>query len=179
MELNTQIRSILIILFAIIAVSCGRNKREMLVGTWQGILLENAKDDSFYVMSQRVIDTMGKGHSNNENRAIYGVTNMDSVRQDFQVKHDSAQFIQKDRVRKTVFQFINNSMAYLTFAGNPNTDTTKWNFDDEGAIIFEDLSVGGGHAMKRMQIITLTDSILKLKLWTEIDTSQITFRRLP
>jgi hypothetical protein len=171
-------------LFAVLSVcvfllfACARPNKELIIGTWQGTELQNAAIDNFFSLSQKVIDTMGKAHDAATNLALYGVANMDSLRQVFQLKHDSAYTAHINKVKNTMFRFLSNKTAYLIFGNNFQIDTAKWNFDDEGALVFEDLAAGSGNAMKRMQVMTLNDTALKLKISNGGDTSIITFRHV-
>ena len=150
----------------------------MLVGTWRGTKLENTNIDSFFIKSQHVIDTLGKYNDPDKNYELYGTSNMDSVRRTLQIQHDSALFIQNQRVTKTVFSFTHDKYAYITFDDHTTTDTAHWTFDDEGSLLLEDISAGGSRAVKRMQILQLTDSVMRLQIWANDDSSKITFQKV-
>ena len=148
----------------------------MLLGTWKGIKLENTTIDSFFIKSQHLIDTVGKKNTPDENYEFYGTSNIDSVRQVLQMQHDSAKVIEFNKVYKTIFQFKNNKMAYISFDDNISIDTAKWNFDDEGSLILEDLSQSGERRLLRFSILDINDTIMQLKIIENNDSSKITFR---
>ena len=166
----------LLLLSVLWLAACQHGKNELILGTWKGIKLENTTIDSFFIKSQQVIDTLGTHNDPDHNFEIYGTSNMDSVRHAMQLQHDSAFVIQSNRIKTTIFQFTKDKVAYHTFNANMDTDTAKWNFDDEGALILEDRNTGGNKAMKRMVIMALTDTIMVLKVWSNNDSSKITFR---
>ena len=174
MKFYKLIPAIIFLIFA----SCKHSKKEMLLGTWLGTKLENTTIDSFFIKSQHLIDTIGKNNDSVGNVLFYGTSNMDSLRHSLQQQYDSAYLIQTNRVKFTSFQFSKDNIAYISFDNKNNIDTAKWNFDDEGALIFEDLTATGGRAIKRMVILNLNDTSLQLRIWNNNDSSQITFMRV-
>jgi hypothetical protein len=163
----------------LLATACTHSRKDMLVGNWQGTKLENTNIDSFFIKSQQVIDTLGKYNDPDRNFELYGTSNMDSVRHILQLQHDSALLAQNQRITHTFFRFVADRNAYLTFNDHKNTDTAHWSLDDEGALLVEDHAFGSSHTVKRMQVLQLTDSVLRLQIWSNDDSSKITFRKTP
>ncbi len=155
-------------------ISCKNDSKKRILGDWQGTALVNANLDSFFVRSQRLIDTLGSHNTPDENSSIYGTYNMDSVKNVLQIQHDSAMLMQQARVKGTYFDFLEDGTAHITFNGGATIDTAKWNFDDAGMLLLEDLSVGGKGAIKRMRVESLTDTVLQLTIWNEGDSSKLT-----
>ena len=168
---------IIVCCLLVMAVSCKNDAGKRLVGDWQGKALANANLDSFFIRSQRLIDTLGSHNTPDQNKAIYGTYNMDSVKSVLQVQHDSAFLMQQERVKATRFTFLDNGIAHVTFNGGATVDTAKWNFDDAGMLLLEDVSVGGHGALKRMRIEGITDTVLQLTIWNEGDSSKLTLAR--
>ena len=166
----------LVLILAIAA--CNHSKKDRIVGTWRGTKLENTRIDSFFIKSQQLIDTLGKYNDPDRNYELYGTSNMDSVRRALQGQRDSALTVQNAKVTKTVFIFASDKNAYITFDDHLTTDTAHWNFDDEGALLLEDISTGGGHAVKKLTVLQLTDSVFQVQIWSNDDSSKITFQKV-
>ncbi len=152
----------------------------MLEGKWFAVKQENAGMDSFFVKSQEYIDTMGKGHDDATNIAIYGVANMDSVRRVMQIQHDSARKMHEMAVSRTAFAFMPDHFARVEMAGE--VDTCKWLLDNDNGLILEEQIEGNYMIISRYQIVELTKDELKLRFYEEvegmgIDSSTVTFNR--
>ena len=174
MKTNT----VFLFFFLLIIGACSHTNNDAILGTWKGIKLENTTIDSFFIKSQHLIDTMGKKNTPDENFVFYGTYNMDSLRQAMQLQNDSAKLLQYNGVYKTIFRFDKDKIAYVSFNDNAYVDTSKWNFDDEGALILEDLTTYGHNALIRMKILSLNDSLMELKIFNNNDSSKITFRHV-
>lgn len=154
---------------------CKDTQEQMLEGTWHAVKLDNPSMEGFFVKSQQYIDTIGKGHSDAENILIYGVSNMDSVRQSMQLQFDSAKKMQDDAIVKTVFTFKKGGIAVITMAGG--TDSCKWLLDRDNGLILEDLAAGNQAAVSRYHIVELNREQLLLRFFEEGDSSTVTFSR--
>ena len=166
--------TVFLLLLSLVLFSCKRSKREMIIGKWQAVKLENQDIDSFFIKSQTFIDTMGKGHDDLTNMRIYGATNMDSIRHILQVQYDSAKAIQAASVTNTTFNFRKDSMLIISFSGN--LDSSKWHFNDAGALVLDELNGYGPGDKIKIEIITLADTVMKLKFIENNSISTVTFR---
>ena len=166
---------IFIALLSFVALSCKPGKKDMLLGSWSGVKLENPAMDSFFTNSQTYIDTIGNNGNAATNMELYGVTNMDSVRKILQQQHDEAKSKQMAAVTNTVFNFKKDSVVYVSFNGN--MDTSKWYMENDALLTMESLSGQDKGIKVRMDIITLTDSELKLKIEQQNTYSTVTFKR--
>jgi len=164
--------TIILLLLAIVVFSCKKSKRDMIIGKWHAVKLENPDMDSFFIKSQAYIDTIGKGHDAATNMQLYGVANMDSMRQILQVQYDSAKLMQNNAVTNTTFNFRKDSVVILSFNGN--VDSSKWYFDKAGALVLDKLNDYGPDVIK-MEIVTLADTVLKLRFIEDNATSTVTF----
>ena len=162
---------------AIITMSCTQKKtaRDRLVGRWHAIKLENPDMDSFFLQSKVFIDTVGKNNDAATNEKLYGVTNMDSMRQVMRRQYDSVKTTQYGAVNNTTYWFRKDSMAVITFAGS--TDSSKWFFSDKGALVLEELIHYGPGERINMEVVSLTDATLKLRFSEDGDTSVVTFNK--
>ncbi len=153
--------------------SC-KSKRQLLVGSWHAVKLENPEMDNFFVNSQNYIDTIGKKNSDSVNLLVYGVTNMDSLRKVLQTQYDTAKSMQTGAVVNTVFHFRDDSTAVLTFNGI--ADTTRW-YLDKDKLILDDRHHEGADAKVNMEVLKITDMVLKLRFREDSSFSTVTFRR--
>ncbi|MCD6011388.1 MAG: hypothetical protein K0Q79_1250 [Flavipsychrobacter sp.] len=149
------------------------------MGKWFAVKQENAGMNNFFEQTQKFIDTMGKGHDDVTNIAIYGVANMDSVRRVMQVQLDSTKKAHAEALSKTAFAFMPNHFARVELAGE--ADTCKWVLDHDNGLIFEERIEGNYMIISRYQIVELSKDELKLRFYEEvrggIDSSTVTFNR--
>jgi hypothetical protein len=170
--------SIYLVLILLALYSCSGKKKQLLIGTWHSIKIENPDIDYFFKNSQKYIDTIGKGHDAATNLALYGVTNMDSMRAVLQLQYDSVKMMQMKADTQTLFTFAKDSVATLTFPDR--TQAGKWYFNKD-TLILEGQDETGAIEKAGVEIVVLNDSLLKLKfIKTEQgvpDSSFVTFRR--
>ena len=165
--------TILLLLLSLVLFACKRSKREMIVGKWHAYKLENPDMDSFFINSQAYIDTIGKGHDDATNIRLYGVANMDSMRHILQSQYDSAKAMQTAAVVNTIFNFRKDSVVVLSFNGS--IDSSKWYFDTKGALVLDKLNGYGPGDRITMEVVTLADTVLKLRFSENNSTSTVTF----
>lgn len=168
-------RSIIYLLSLLIFVgACKGSKRDLLIGAWRAIKLENPDMDSFFKNSQTYIDTVGKHNDAATNIALYGVANMDSMRQYLQQQYDSTKAMQMDAVAHTTFKFRKDSIVELFFNGSQ--DSSRWSLDKDGAIILTDLNAQSADDKARMEIVELSSDVLKLRFRENTSISVVTFK---
>ncbi len=173
--------AIYLILLTVILYSCkeGKNKQQLLIGTWHSIKIENPDIDSFFINSQKYIDTVGKGNDAATNMWLYGVANMDSMRVVLQQQYDSVKTMQIKADTQTLFTFAKDSVATLVFPDR--TESGKWYFDTDGSLILEGATETGETEKAKVEIVRLNETDLKLKFVKAeqdvTDTSYVTFRR--
>jgi hypothetical protein len=154
----------------ILAAACKQNKKNMLVGTWHAVDLQNPQMDLMLSEGQHFIDTVGSTTDAATNMDLYGTTNMDSFRKVARLKLDSVRDMQMQAVKGTMFQFRKDGIALLTFSGYP--DSTKWYFDEEGKLVLDELQEKGAGANLKMDVEELSDTVLKLR-FTENDLNSV------
>lgn len=162
-----------LLLLIVVLASCKGNKEQKIIGKWHAVHLENPEMDSFFINSQKYIDTIGKGNDDETNLMLYGVTNMDSLRHIMQSQYDSAVTMQLEAVTNTVFDFRADSVAILSFAGN--VDSGKWYFEKEGILVLEEMSGDNAGEKVTMEIVSISDTALKLKFEENDAISTVTF----
>lgn len=171
-----RVRNLLAFVVALLFMSACEQKggsKNKLIGKWHAVKLENAEMDAFFRQSQEFIDTMGRNNDDATNIGIYGVANMDSMRQVLQQQYDSAKAMQDAAVVNTVFTFRQDSMVFLSMNGN--VDSSKWYMTAEGALVLQELN--GQHLNSKMKIdvVSLSDTLLKLKFVDNETASTVTF----
>lgn len=166
-------KRIIIALIPVLLFSCQPSKKEMLVRNWHAVNLYNPQLDDMLQKQQLFIDTVGKSTSPAANDSLYGFHNMDSIKIVLQKQLDSFKLIQQQTLENTYFNFKKNGQAILTFSGY--TDTTKWYFDDEGALMLDELKEKGAGTTFKMIVQHLSDTDLKLKFIEKDVSSIVTF----
>jgi hypothetical protein len=167
-------RSIIaVVLLSLVLFSCKRNNKEAIIGKWHAVKLENPEMDSFFIKSQIYIDTIGKGHDAATNIQLYGVANMDSMRHILQGQYDSAKTMQDAAVNNTIFNFRKDSVVILSFNGS--VDSSKWYFDASGSLVLAELNGYGPGDKIKMELVALSDTVLKLKFIENTSVSTVTF----
>lgn len=166
-------KRIVIALVPVLLFSCQPSKKDMLVRNWHAVNLYNPELDDMLQKQQLFIDTVGKSTSPAANDSIYGFHNMDSIKVVLQKQLDSFKLMQQQTLENTYFNFKRNGQAILTFGGY--TDTTKWYFDDEGALMLDELKEKGAGTSFKMIVQHLSDTALKLKFIEKDVSSIVTF----
>lgn len=158
-------------LIVLMMTACGtQDKKTMLTGKWQAIGLENPQLDSLMAEQNRFLDTFGSNTTPEENLIIYGFTNLDSIRE--VSKKEMAEYLamQDHAVKNTWFEFRKDGVAIMNFSGQ--IDSTQWQIDDEGKLVLDELAGGDETEKISMDILSLSDTTLKLQM-TERGMSSI------
>jgi hypothetical protein len=166
---------ILILMLPLFVFACKSDRKQLLPGTWKVEKWVNGGVDSFFLKAQMYIDTMGKGHDDATNIAIYGTANMDSMRTVLQHQYEQAKALQEEAMKNAVFTFRKDGTADVTLAGKKNTG--KWVMDNENGLILEEGGFGEQNVMSKYNIVALSDKELTLRFYEEGDSSTVTFRR--
>lgn len=169
-----KLPAVIIILCALTLFSFKADKKKMIIGKWRAAKMENSAMDSFFAMSEMYIDTIGKNNDAETNLQLYGTTNVDSLRMLMKSQLDSTFAQQKLALESTVFSFRKDGIAILSFGDN--IDSCKWTMSEAGKITLQDLN----NANKEdnniiMNVLSLSEAMLKLELKEESTRSVITF----
>jgi hypothetical protein len=155
--------------------ACQQPTNSKLRAKWRGVHLENRSLDSFFRETQHYLDTFGKGNSDDVNYALYGVSNVDSLRQILRAQHDSTQMLQQMAVKNTIFHFMTDSQAMISFNGL--LDTSKWYVVHNNELVLIEQTGPDRGLVTKMSILELTDNELKLRFEQENTFSTVTFRK--
>lgn len=175
-------RFLIIGFILVIFASCQQAKpnKDLILGTWHAIKVENKFADSFLRKGQYYIDTMGKGHDDATNIELFGTANMDSMRRVLQMEMDSMKIMQEGQQKQTIFKFEKNGKVSLGVPGR--FESGDWHINKNGQLVLvEENKVDGGNSSTDVDIITLNDTSLKL-MFVAIDsgikdTSYVSFRK--
>jgi hypothetical protein len=135
--------------------------------------MENAENDNFFKQSKLFIDTIGKNGDDATNLRLYGSTNMDSVRQAMLLQYDSAKAIQMEAVNSTVFNFKKDSVVIFYLSGR--IDTGRWYMEGENSLMVEERNEDGNVEKMKWDILTLSDTTLKLVMRDGEASTTVTF----
>ena len=164
--------AVLVLGLSVVFFSCKSNKKK-LIGAWHSVRLENKDIDSFFINSQRYIDTIGKNNDPAVNMEVYGTANVDSLRRLMQERYDSAKSMQLRSVTNTIFNFVNDSTLFISFSGN--LDTCKWVMEGSNKVVVEDMNKGGEGQKMTWEILELSDTSLVLRIPEDSSISKVTF----
>ena len=164
---------IAIVCFSIILFSCKRDKKDLLVRNWNAVKLDNPQMEDMVRQQQRFIDTFGGSTDKASNISLYGTNNLDSLKYVLQSQLDTFKILQQQALKNTWFNFKKNGTAILTFNGA--TDSTKWYFDDDGALMLDELQSQGSGDKLKMLVVELNDTALKLRFTENNINSIVTF----
>jgi hypothetical protein len=167
-------RLILFLILTLLFFSCKEDKRSTIVGTWRAVEFENSDIDSFFIKSKLFIDSMGGTQDPEINVRLYGTTNMDSLREVMRQQYDSAWAVQRRAVTNTVFKFRDDSVAVLSFNGG--IDSGKWFFKNERTLMIDPSNKAEAAEKVEMEVLALSDTVLRLRLMEENSSSTVTFR---
>lgn len=154
--------------------SCKKDKAGKLVGKWQEVAVINPDLDATFNQQKLFADTVGHSNSPEENLALYGVDNIDSFRKVLNANLDSFRMAQIRAVNATQFDFQKNGVIY--FHSDEGVDSSNWYLDDDGALILDEAKLKGAGNTIRMEIIELSDTLLKLQYLEKYLNSTAVFR---
>ena len=162
------------LLSTVVLFSCKEKKEDMIMKNWQAVSLENLQMDSVLKQQQIFIDTVGSHTDPSENVSRYGVSDLDSLRQELKMQLDGYKEMQKKAIEATQFNFKKDSLALINFGGG-SIDTCKWYFDKDGSLILIEKRADAGDKIK-MEVMQLNNDGMKLKIKASATESTVTFK---
>lgn len=151
-----------------------QDKKAMITGEWQAVSLENHQLDSLMAEQTRFLDTFGNNTTDEENLAIYGFTNIDSVREVSKKEMTEYMAMQDHAVKNTMFNFRKDGMVIMNFSGQ--MDSTKWQINNEGKLVLDEPAEQDGAGAISMDILSLSDTMLKLQMTERGMSSIVVFK---
>jgi len=156
--------------------SCTSSHNKQLLGKWKAIQMESPRLNQEIQDAQLFIDTVGKSTTATQNKELYGVENMDSVREIMKEQIDLTLKEQKRMIDSTWLNFLPNGIVASNF-GAPKPDTINWYLDEEGALILDEMKMKGAGDKVVMEIVTLKEDTLRLRFNENGYSSTATFIR--
>ncbi len=163
-----------LLMVVLLSACTTQDKKTMLTGKWQAISLENTQLDSLMAEQTRFLDTFGNKTTDEQNMAMYGFTNIDSARQVLKNEMTEYMAMQDHAVKNTWFDFRKDGMVIMNFSGQ--MDSTKWQINDEGKLVLEEPARQDELGKISMDILSLTDTMLKLQMTEQGMSSTVVFK---
>lgn len=159
---------------SVACVSCAtKDKKKLIEGKWQGVTLESSKLDDLMKEQNAFLDTFGKNTTADENVKMYGFANIDSARQLLKQEMVDYMAMQDHAVKNTWFDFRKDGIVVMDFSGQK--DSTKWHINEEGMLMLDEAGATSGEKIK-MEILSLTDTMLKLEMTEQGMSSIVIFK---
>lgn len=162
------------ILVLFTACNPGSDKKQMLTGKWQATDLENQKLKEMMDQQNAFLDTFGVNSTDEHNIAVYGFSNIDSAREVLKQEMVEYMAMQDHAVKNTVFDFRADSIVLMDFSGQ--VDSAKWMIGDDGNLVLEPVGTDDAAEKINMEIMSLSDTLLKLQLTEQGMSSTVIFK---
>ncbi|MCD6064382.1 MAG: hypothetical protein K0R82_2293 [Flavipsychrobacter sp.] len=164
---------LLLVPIVVIFAACKDKKEEKITKKWQAVALESPTMDQMIADQAAFLDTFGKNTTPKQNDSLYGTQNVDSMRESLRLQLNDFKSMQEHSVKNTWFHFMKDGKAMMNFSGQP--DSTNWYFDEEGALILDEMKMKGTGNKIKMDVVQLEDTVLKLRFTENGMTSTVTF----
>lgn len=164
---------LLLFLISLIIVSCKPSKKDIICRKWQAVSVKSSSLDQQIAEERNFIDTVGTSTDADANEILYGVRNIDSMRQIMSAVLDSTIAAQEMSVKQTWLDFHKDGTVITHFGQEP--DTVAWYFDDDGALMLDELKQKGAGSKIRMEVVKLDDQVLQLQFLENGFSSTATF----
>lgn len=160
------------LLISVSLYSCKKGKEEKIVHRWQASELQSPQLDQMIKDQRTFIDTFGKGDAATNER-LYGVSNIDSLKAAMETELNDFKAMQTHAVQNTWFDIRKDGVAIMNFSGQ--VDSANWYFNEEGALVLDEMKLKGTGSKIVMEVVTLEDALLKLRFTEDGMTSTVTF----
>lgn len=152
---------LVLITLSFLIPSCTPSKEDLIARKWKALSVKSGMLDNQIKEERNFIDTIGTTTSAEQNFILYGVHNMDSVRQLLRKNLDSTLAAQEATIKDTWLIFDKNGTVVTHFGTEP--DTVAWYFDDEGALMLDEMKHKGTGSKIKMNVLKLTENELELQ----------------
>lgn len=154
-------KHLLLLIAPMLLFSCKPSKKELITRKWQAVGVQSGMLDNEIKEERHFIDTIGTTTSPAQNLELYGVSNMDSMRKLMHKSLDSTIASQEETIKNTWLLFDKNGTVVTHFGAEP--DTVAWYFDDDGALMLDEMKHKGAGSKIKMNVLKLTDKELQLQ----------------
>lgn len=167
-------RYISYLLLLVVFASCQQSKETMLAKKWNAVSVDDPKQDEMLKEQEIFIDTFGKNNDAATNLKEYGFSNVDSARESLRAEYVDYKKMQEHAIENTWFDFNKNGIVIMNFSGQK--DSANWYFDKENKLILDEPKLKGKGNIIKMEVITIADTLLKLKFAENGGTSTVSFK---
>ncbi|MBS1771921.1 MAG: hypothetical protein JST82_03615 [Bacteroidetes bacterium] len=163
---------VLFITASVVLLSCQPSQKDLLMKKWKGFSAENKQIDSMMRERENFLDTFGKNNDAATNLAMYGIANVDSVREINLALISESRKMQQHNVENTYLEITKDGLAIMSYSSEQR-DSSKWRLD-KNMLHMHDIRDTSIHI--EMEILSLNDTMLKLKYQDNNGTSTVTFK---
>jgi hypothetical protein len=157
----------------VLIFSCKPSKEKMMEGRWQATHLENPTLDAQVAQLKAFLDTVGNNTTPEQNEVLYGVKNIDSLKQIQLAQIVRGLQEQAKELQNTFLNFQADGKVIYSFGSKP--DTACWYFEGEQNLVLDEKKLKGVGNIVKMEIITLTKEQLQLRFQEHEMSSTATF----
>lgn len=164
---------VLLLTVTIAFYSCKQKPEDVIARKWHAVELSSPQMEQMISEQQQFLDTFGKHSDAASNKLAYGVEDVDSMRRSLQLQLNDFKAMQDHAVKNTWFDIRKNGIAVMNFSGQ--VDSTNWYFDDEKNLVLDEMKLKGTGTKLIMEVVSLTDTAMKLRFTEDGVTSTVTF----
>jgi len=159
----------------LLAASCTQSNEQKITKRWQQESIRNPMMEQIIQEQQAFIDTLGANTTPAENDSLYGIRNIDSLKDALRQEIATFKKEQERVVKNTWFDFRKDGVLILNT--DQIIDSASWYLEDDGhTLVLDEMKLKGSGDQVRMEVITLTNDKLQLKFMQGQDTSTVTFK---
>ena len=166
-------KTIVLFITTALLASCEASKEDLITRRWQAVALESPMIEGQMQQLKEFIDTVGTTTDAVTNEALYGVANMDSMRQQMRLQFDTILNDHKEAVHNTWLDFREDGSVVASFGAEP--DTVAWYFEEDGTLMLDEMKLKGTGSKNRMKVNKLDKDSLRLEFKENEITSTAVF----
>ena len=165
---------LLLPLLAMLFFSCKPTREKMIVGKWQAIHLDNPTLDEQVKQMNAFLDTVGSHTSPEQNELLYGVKNIDSLKEIQRTQIKQALIEQESAIKNTYLQFKDDGILYYSFG--TTLDTACWYFEGENNLVLDEKKLKGVGNIVKIELVKLEKNELQLRFHDKGFSSTAVFK---
>lgn len=162
-------------LLAVLFFSCKTSPEKLITGKWQAVKLENPTLEQQITQLKSFLDTVGQHTTIEQNEVLYGVKNIDSLKQIQEAQIEQALQQQANDMQHTFFNFLQDGKVIYSFGTNP--DTACWYIEGEKKLVLDEKKLKGMGSVVKMDILLLEKEHLQLGFHENSFSSTATFSK--
>ncbi|HTN45108.1 MAG TPA: hypothetical protein VL098_02085 [Flavipsychrobacter sp.] len=156
--------------------SCKPSKEKMLIGKWTATKMESPQLEQQIKDTKAFIDTVGTSTTPDQNFELYGVRNMDSLRDFMKQQLDATLDDQKKMIDKTWIEFMDKGVVATSF-GAPVADTISFYIEEDTVLVLDEMKMKGTGSKINMNIVNLDQQNLTLRFTENGYNSTVIFMK--